>query len=111
MYTPGMETEARPKKKMGRPSKPPEERSLTRTFKVPPDLWREVETYVPRGERSAAIQEALRRTVARYKRRRQDEAAALDEQGYRECSEEASEFARAVAPAFAKVLEESGDRW
>jgi hypothetical protein len=68
------------KRTPGRPKKAPEERALVKTFSCPPDLWAEVEQYVPARERSAVIQKALKNAVARRKRFRtqaeEDKAAA-----------------------------------
>jgi metal-responsive CopG/Arc/MetJ family transcriptional regulator len=55
-------------KPMGRPPKRPEDRFVTRTYSVPPDLWAEVEQFIPVRERSPFIQACLRREVARRKR-------------------------------------------
>jgi hypothetical protein len=76
----------------GRPAKGPEEKYLQRSFKCPPDLWAEVEAWVPSGERSALIQEALRREVR--KRRKWGSPAqrdALAVEGYRRMAESETE--------------------
>jgi hypothetical protein len=52
----------------GRPPKPPGEKALVKTYACPPDLWEDVKTYIPTGERSEIIQECLRRAVQRRKR-------------------------------------------
>ena len=54
--------------KMGRPPKPAEERCVRKSFSCPPALWEQVETWIPDRERSAVIQAAFTRAIARAKR-------------------------------------------
>lgn len=55
------------KRPTGRPPKPPGQKHLIRSFSCPPDLWEQVEASIPHRERSALIQEAFRREIARRK--------------------------------------------
>lgn len=64
---------------MARPvgtGKPEGEKYIQRSFTCPPDLWAEVEEFIPARERSPVLQDALRREV---KRRR--ESAGEPENG------------------------------
>ncbi len=54
--------------KMGRPPKPAGEKSVRKSFTCPPALWEQVETWIPDRERSAVIQAAFTRAIARAKR-------------------------------------------
>lgn len=54
--------------KRGPKPKPEEERFVMKSFRFPPELWAQVEAYIPRGERSAIIQDCLERAVKRRKR-------------------------------------------
>ena len=67
---------AAPTRGKGRPAKAPEDRALTKTYSISPAQWAEVEEWIPEGERSRIIQEALRRAVVRRKK----EAAITPEQ-------------------------------
>jgi hypothetical protein len=56
---------------MGKRGPKPKEkgtRYVIRTFSCPPELWEEAEKHIPTRERSAVIQECLRREVKRRKR-------------------------------------------
>jgi uncharacterized protein (DUF433 family) len=63
-------------KRTGRPPKP-EKRYIFKTIRFPPDLWRELEEAVPQGERSAVVQEGLRRELMRRQRATKQESSAL----------------------------------
>lgn len=56
---------------MARPrgtGKPAGEKYVVKAFSCPPDLWADVEAYIPVKERSALLQACLRREVAKRKR-------------------------------------------
>lgn len=53
----------------GRPPKPEGEKYVIKAFRLPPELWIELEAAVPKGERSKVIQAGLRRELARLKRK------------------------------------------
>jgi hypothetical protein len=58
---------------MARPKgtgKPPGEKYVIKTFSCPPDLWDEVQEFIPLNDRSALIQGCLRREVAKRRRER-----------------------------------------
>jgi hypothetical protein len=66
-------------KRIGRPpgtGKPEGKKYLVKTFSIPPDLWRDVEAFIPQGDRSPLIQECLKRAV----RRRKQAQEATDQQ-------------------------------
>ena len=50
-------------KPMGRPPKPPGQKYVNRLVTFPPDLWARFEAAVPEGDRSAVIQELVRREL------------------------------------------------
>lgn len=55
-----------PKKRgRGRPPKPEGERYVMGSFRFPPDLWRDVIRWIPKGQRSAIVTTCLRRAIAR----------------------------------------------
>lgn len=62
------------RKTRGRPPKLEEERYLFKTIRFPPELWAELEAMAPARGRSAIVQEALRRELARLKRRAREAA-------------------------------------
>ena len=53
------------KRERGRPKKPEGEKFVKKLIAFPPGLWEWLEMAVPSGERSALIQEALRRELKR----------------------------------------------
>jgi hypothetical protein len=57
------------KRERGRPRKPEGEKFVKKLIRFPPDLWETLQAEVPAGERSAVIQEGLRRELARLKRK------------------------------------------
>jgi hypothetical protein len=63
------------KRGRGRPPKAEQERFVKKSFRFPPDLWADVEQFIPAGERSSIIQDCLRRTVARRRREGKPDAA------------------------------------
>lgn len=77
---------------------------MIRTFSCPPALWAEVEAWIPTSERSAFIQQAFKREVARRKRQRTPQADAFAEEGYRALAEESSALATEMAPYVAALL-------
>lgn len=57
----------------GRPpgtGKPPGEKFILRTFKLPPDLWERFVSVVPDRERSATIREYMEREIKKRSGRR-----------------------------------------
>jgi hypothetical protein len=58
-------------KRMGRPPKPEGTKSVVKTFSCSPELWAEVETFIPKRERSELIQECLAREVRQRRRKRE----------------------------------------
>jgi hypothetical protein len=69
------------KKPMGRPPKPEGEKYIIRSFACPPDLWDEVQQFIPPKERSQLIQGCLRREVAKQKRERGKEEGSAEGEG------------------------------
>jgi hypothetical protein len=69
----------KPRKRMGRPPKPPGEVLVNRMMRWPPALWEELEELVPERQRSAFIRRAVERALA-SERRRQAKAAEVPEQ-------------------------------
>jgi len=53
----------------GRPEKPEEDRVVARLFTLSRDLTDDVTATVPWGKRSAFVQEAIRRELARLKKK------------------------------------------
>lgn len=50
---------------MSRPPKNADEKFVARQLRFPPDLWNELESRIPRSERSVFIRQALRAALMR----------------------------------------------
>lgn len=67
------------KRRPGRPPLPPGQVKEVHAFRIEPKLWKDVEEWIPEGERSAVVSKAFEREISKRKRaKRHDELLAED---------------------------------